>query len=175
MLMATICISCSDDDPSAPSAIQNDLVFTRADQSAIVFSSASLLFVWCGPWEEGAIPTPALHIIFGSSGPDDPFWMLRVVVTDVIVGVPMLFPNDFVFNNPRNADFFVADQADNPKNECSSQDSRSSGSITFQQFECIIGGTVQFSMDAVIGSEFGTGPSVSVAGSFKATVSSPTP
>jgi len=129
--------------------------------------------VWCGPWEEGVVPTQTLHIVFGGPGPDDPAWHLRAVVTDVVPGSPSVFPNNFVWDDPRNVDLYIADLADNPKNELSTQDTRSSGSITFQALQCIHGGAVQFSIDAVVGSEFGSGPFVTVTGSFRAIVGSP--
>ena len=166
---AAFSVSCGEESPSGLGAAQNGLVFTRADQSGIVFSSAAVLQVWCGPWEEGTTPTQSLQILFGGPGAEDPRWSLRTVVADVTIGVPLGFPNGFVFDQPKDVDLFLSD----PSNELSTQDSRSSGSLTFQKLQCGSGGEVQFSIDAVIGSEFGDGPSVSVTGSFQAEVGQP--
>lgn len=167
-------VSCTSNTPSGPGTIQNALLFTRSsDQSVLAFSNAALLYVWCGEWEEGAIPAQSLHIAFGGPDAADPTWSLRAVVADVSVGVPLTFPNTFIFDQPKNVDFFVNDSLDNPKNECSTQDIRSSGSITFQQLQCLTGGVVQFSINAEIGSEFGNGPSVNVVGTFQAIVGQP--
>lgn len=168
--LASMSMSCSESNPSGAGGggggAQISLVFTRADQSVVAFSSAAVLFVWCGPWEEGTIPTESLKIIFGGPGAGDPIFRARVVVADVAIGVPLAFPNNFVFDEPKDADLFLFD----PSNELSTQDDESSGSITFQKLDCGSGGEVQFSIDAVIGSEFGGGPTVSVTGSFQGEV-----
>ena len=85
----------------------------------------------------------------------------------------MPFPNTFIFDQPRNADLFLFD----PSNELSTQADGSSGSITFQQLNCATGnnGVVEFTINAVIGSEFGDGPSVTASGSLKASVGAPPP
>lgn len=150
----------------------NTLIFTRADQSQIAFASDPLVFVWCGPWEEGVVPiaTPSLQILFrGPSFAADPRWHLRVVVADVIPGQPLTFPNEFVFDQPKDVDLFVSD----PPNELSTQAGGSSGSVTFQKLRCGAGGVVRLSIDALIGSEFGDGPPVRVTGSFSAAVGQP--
>lgn len=53
-------------------------------------------------------------------------------------------------------------------NEASTQTGRSSGSITFSELDC--DGDVGFTIDAVVGSEFGNGPAVRMSGSFAAPV-----
>lgn len=55
-------------------------------------------------------------------------------------------------------------------NELSTAESESSGSITFQEVSCERGGAVRFAIDAVVGSEFGGGPTMRVTGSFRGTV-----
>jgi hypothetical protein len=170
---ASLSLSCSESSPSGPGATQNSLVFTRADRSEISFSSDAFLYVWCGPWEEGLVVTPSVQVLFGGPGPGDPRWHLRAVVADVTIGQPLAFPNGFVFDLPKDVDLFVADLSDDPANELSSQDARSSGSITFQKLQCGSGGEIQFSIDAVIGSEFHDGPSVNVRGTFRAAIDPP--
>jgi hypothetical protein len=155
--------ACGDSDPAGPgSAIQNDLIFTRADGSTIAFAGSSALEISCGSWEAGMVATPSLQVrLSGQTG-----WHLRAVLDDVAIGQPLSFPNGFIWDQPQNVDLFILDVP----NELSTQDGRSSGSITFQVLSCVSGGQVSFTIDAVIGSEFGNGPSVTVTGSFNAPV-----
>jgi hypothetical protein len=170
LLLAVLGCGDSTESPTGPEPV-NDLVFTREDQSQIAFPNDASLFVWCGPWEEGFVPTPSLQILFGSPGPAAPYWHLRAVVADVTPGQPLTFPNEFVFDQPKDVDVFVGD----PPNELSTQAGGSSGSLTFQELQCGAGGRVSFTIDAVIGSEFGDGPPVSVTGSFSAPIGQPPP
>lgn len=162
-------LACSDKTPSGPGADLNTLVFTRADHSVIAFASGAQVFVWCGPWEEGFVATPSLQILFGGPAQADPRWHLRAVVADVAVGQPLPFPNGFIWDQPKDVDVFLADAP----NELSTTQSPANGSVTFQRFQCGSGGSVEFSIDAVLGSEFWDGPSVGVSGSFRAAVGQP--
>jgi len=166
--MSALLLSCGDDDndPTGPGPIESNLVFTREDQTVISFSSDAQLFVWCGPWEEGEVDTPSLHVLF--AGLEDG-WQLSAVIADVTLGEPLLFPNSFIFDQPKDVHIFVLD----PPNELSTQESESGGSITFQQLGCGSGGEVQFSIDAVIGSEVTDGTPVSVTGTFRAPIGQP--
>jgi len=167
--LATVSLAaaCSDNSPTETEVPvnENTLVFTRANQSTITFASGSQLRVWCGPWETGLVPTPAVHAVYSGSGPSDPGWMMTAVVANVVIGTPLTFPNIFIFDQPRNAEFFIND----PPNELSSGESASSGSITFQQLNCSTGGRVAFTMSATLASEVG-GQSVSVSGKVSAAV-----
>ena len=122
-----------------------------------------------GAWEEGLIPTASLQIFFGGPTASDPRWHLRAVMADVTIGEVLLFPNNFIWDQPKDVDIFIYD----PPNELSTQDYQSGGSITFQQLQCGSGGGIRFSIDAVIGSEFGDGPSVAVSGTFQAPIGVP--
>jgi len=144
---------------------ENTLVFTRANQSTITFANGSQLRVWCGPWEPGAVPTPAVHVVYSGPGAADPGWMMTAVVANVVIGTPLMFPNTFPFDQPKNAEFFVND----PPNELSSGELASSGSITFQQLNCSTGGRVTFTVSATLASEVG-GQSVAVSGKVSAPV-----
>lgn len=166
---AALPLACGDGDPSGPGSVQNDLVFTRADQSRIAFSSGALLFVWCGAWEEGVVATPSLQVLFGGPTAGDPHWHLRAVVADVTLGEPLPFPNSFIWDQPKDADLFVGD----PPNELSTSEGQSSGSITFHQLQCGSGGEVRFSIDAEVGSELFGAPSVAVTGTFRAPIGQP--
>jgi hypothetical protein len=164
---ASLVVACSDSKPTETEVPvdENTLVFTRANQSTITFANGSQLRVWCGPWEPGAVPTPAVHVVYSGTGAGDPGWMMTAVVADVVIGTPLTFPNAFPFDQPRNAQLFIND----PPNELSSAESASSGSVTFQQLNCSTGGRVAFTTSATLASEVG-GPSVSVSGKLSAPV-----
>ena len=151
--------------PTEPGAVENSLVFTRANQSQISFPSGALLRVWCGPWDN-IVATPSLQILFAAPGGPSAYWHLKAVVSDVTVGIPLTFPNHFTFSQPRNVDIFVLD----PPNELATNTDKSTGSITFQKLNCGTGSEVQFSINATIGSEFGNGPSITVAGTFRSPI-----
>lgn len=160
--------SCGNDLPLAvePALAVNNIVFTRANQSRITFASGAKLYVWCAAWEPGLINTPSIHVAYGGPAATDPFWQLSAVVADVKIDQPISFPNTFVFDQPKNADLFLSD----PTNELSTQAGGSSGAISFQRLTCAGAGEVQFSINAIIGSEFGGGPSVHASGNFRGAV-----
>ena len=167
---AALSVSCSDSGPSDPSPVQGMLVFTRADNSRLSFAKGAAVSVWCAPWEEGVVATPSLQILFGQKA-DEPHWWLHAAVADVTIGQALAFPNNFVWDQPKGVDIFVGDPVG--PNELSTQAGGSGGSITFQQLDCGNGGGVEFTIDAVIGSEFGNGPSIGVSGDFRAPVGGP--
>jgi hypothetical protein len=155
-------MGCGDDasGPSNTSSDENDLVFERTDGSRIGFKPE--VYVWCGPWEEGEIPVPALHIRgWGDGGR---YWSLRAVLDDVEPGESFEFPNFFVWNEPVGADIFIADGS----NELSTAQPESHGWIIFEKVECGPIGTVRFSIDAVLGSEYHGGDSLKVHGGLSA-------
>jgi hypothetical protein len=92
-----------------------------------------------------------------------------VVVDDVTIGEQMSFPNSFVWDQPTGVAVFVSD----PPNECSTAELDAGGYVVFQRFDCGDAGQLQFSIDAVLGSEYGDGPPITVRGTFKAPVSRP--
>lgn len=157
-VMAAVLASCG--DPAGPSA-QNDLVFQRADGTIISFPATT--YVWCGEWEVGEVPAPSVHVFVGSAQSG---WKLTGVRADIAVGQPITFPNNFIWDAPERADLFIFD----PPNELSTQSDDSSGSVTFTKLDCSTGGEVAFTLDVVVGSEFGDLPPVSVSGTFSGRV-----
>lgn len=155
LFVAVMAFGCGS-DPTGPQ-VQNDLVFEREDNTVIAFSGTAR--VWCGPWEPGEVAAQSVHVLVGNAQGG---WKLMAVVDDITVGVPVTFPNTFIFDDPDGADLFILD----PPNELSTQAEDSSGSITFTEIDCTAGGEVAFTIDAVIGSELGGQPTVSVTGSL---------
>jgi hypothetical protein len=168
VLGAMLLLSSCGKSPTGPDSVENSLVFTRANQSRISFPSGAQLFAWCGPWDS-LVATPSVQVLFAAatiSGAPDPSWHLKAVASDVTVGTPRTFPNLFISDQPKGVDIFVLD----PPNELSTSTDNSSGSITFQKLNCGTGGEVQFSINATIGSEFGDGPSITMAGAFRSPI-----
>lgn len=167
LLIATALLfaaGCDSSEPAGPSGAHNDLVFERENGSTITFADETS--VWCGAWEAGEVSAPSVHVLVGGvpSG-----WKVTAVRADVVIGQPITFPNTFIWDDPDGADMFILD----PPNELSTQSSDSSGRITFTELDCTIGGTVAFTIDAIVGSEFGDLPAVSVTGSFSGRVGQP--
>ena len=155
---------CGDENNLKPvGCAYNQLVFTREDGSGIVFSPIARTYVWCGPWEQYDVPDHALHIWFGSSAPAGG-WVLKAVVADINIGDTLLFPNYFIWDQPDSVHLFLYD----PPNELATNTEESSGFIVFHSLPCPEGGMVDFSIDAVLGSEYGDMPWVAVSGRFRA-------
>jgi hypothetical protein len=161
IVIAAALVSCG--DPAGPST-QNDLVFQRANGTIIAFPATT--YVWCGAWEEGEVPAPSVHVFVGSAQSG---WKLTGVRADIALNQPIAFPNTFIWDAPEKADLFIYD----PPNELSTQSDDSSGSVTFTKLDCSTGGEVAFTLNAVVGSEFGDLPSVSVSGTFSGRVGAP--
>jgi hypothetical protein len=157
LAFCTVVVGCNDRDPVAPVASANNVAIRLEDGTAITF--ASTVRAWCGPWEGGLIPEPTVHVVVGSATAR---WEFRAVRRDVRIGEELTFPNTFIWDQPRGAEIFVHD----PPNELSTQTSGSSGGVVIEHLDCRGGGGVRFRVDAVIGSEFGDLPGVTVTGSF---------
>jgi hypothetical protein len=150
------------------------LVFSRADGSEIDIPGRAV--VWCGPWND-MIPAQALQIAAIEGVEPAPgqewfsYWRVWAIVADVRTGKPVTFPNEFVWNKPRRAEIFVGDFP--TENEASSKQEGSSGHIVFRKATCELGGEVEFTIDAAIGSEFGDNEPILAAGTFRGVVGEP--
>jgi len=163
---------CSDEEelPSSPpfEGVENNLVFTRSDDSEIEFGDYTL--VWVGYWES-MVKVDALHIIVSDSWPPSSpvrYWRLKAVIDDIVIGEKLEFPINFVWNDPREVMLFAYDEP----NELSSQEEESRGWITFHKLRTSGSGEVHFTIDAVLGSEYHDGDSCSVQGTFRASIGS---
>jgi hypothetical protein len=151
-----------------PGQVENNIVFTLPEGGTFRFRD--VVFVWCGPWEEGHVEVQTLHIMVGFD-PDtlvegEPIWNLRAVISDVASGQIIQFPNTFIWNEPEGVDVFVG----SPYLEYSTQGEGSSGSLKFQKLEPYVGGEIQFSVDAYIAREYGGGGPVRMTGTFRARI-----
>ena len=166
MALVFMLVGCGDDDTvNPPGRTNNSLVFTREDGSEVEFPAAAQAFVWCGPWEQDEVPVLSLHVWFGS--PEQPGgWALRAVVSDIEIGDTLRFPNYFIWDQPDSVHLFLLD----PPNELATNTEESDGFIVFRRLPCPSGTAVDFSIDAVMGSEYGDMPPVTVRGRFTAQV-----
>jgi hypothetical protein len=164
-------IGCGDGKSTKPPS--NDggqLLFTRADSSVIRFQPSTKTYVWCGDWEAEEVPVPSLHIWVGTPGSDQPAWYLRAVSDEVDLERQLPFPNTFLWDEPHGVHIFLLD----PPNELGTDTEGSSGWIAFHRLSCA-GRVVDFSIDAVLGSELGDMPAVKVRGRFTGSVTGPPP
>lgn len=155
-------VGCGDDSngPVYSFSVENNLVFERTDGSRIGFKPEVL--IWCGAWEEGDVPVAAFHIRgWGDGGR---YWSLRAVLDDIEPGERIDFPNFYIWDEPAGVDIFIFDEP----NELSTAQPESHGWIMFEKIECGAVGAVQFSIDAVLGSEYHDGDSLKVHGSLSA-------
>jgi hypothetical protein len=168
MALVLMLAGCGDDDTVKPPAgIDNSLVFTREDSSVVEFPADAEAYVWCGPWEND-VPVLSLHVLFGS--PAEPVgWQLQAVVGDIEIGDTLRFPNSFIWNQPDGVFLFLLD----PPNELATSTVVSGGFVVFHRLPCKSGTTVDFSIDAIMGSEYGEMPPVTVRGRFAAQVTGP--
>ena len=162
LALVLLLIGCGDDGAGKPSGHTNGpLVFTREDGSRVEFPAAAETFVWCGPWEPEEVPAPSLHVWFGNleqpSG-----WSLKAVLSDIALEDTLRFPNYFAWDQPDSVHIFLLDLP----NELATDTDESSGFIVFHRIPCPGGTTVDFSIDAILGSELGDMPPVSVRGRF---------
>ncbi|MCX5801301.1 MAG: hypothetical protein NTX17_07950 [Candidatus Eisenbacteria bacterium] len=171
IVLVPMLAGCGDDDTVKPSGGTNgSLVFTRENGSVVEFSAAAETFVWCGPWETDLVPVPSLHVWFGSLEQPEG-WVLRAVVRDIEIGDTLRFPNYFVWDQPDSVHLFLLDLP----NELATDTEESGGFIVFHHLPCSGGMIVDFSIDAVMGSEYWDMPPVTVRGRFTARVTGPLP
>lgn len=146
---------------AAAPAAEAGLVFKRPGGSEIQFAGTPR--AWCGPWDD-QVARPSLHVALRNARRG---WELSAVRRDLTVGGRIEFPNDFVSTRPHGAQLFAFDGAV----EASSTEEESSGSIAFSQVSCRLGDVIEFSVDAVLGSELFNGRPVRVSGTYRGHVS----
>ncbi len=171
IILITLLTGCGDDGSPGPGCGDpcNSLVFTREDSSVIEFPASAETYAWCGDWNPEQVPVPALHVWFGTLESAEAGWRMRAVVDDIELETPLPFPITFVWDQPEGVHMFLND----PPNELATDTEDASGTITFHQLPCPDGKTVEFSIEAVLGSEYGDMPSVAVTGSFTGNLASP--
>jgi hypothetical protein len=173
IVLSLALVACGDggvgSEATNPIPEETGLVFQRADGSS--FETRGHPLVWCGPWND-VISQHALHVIGGlrhQAGDDwSTYWQLWATPRDVTEGTPVRFPGDYTFDDPSGVVFFVGDAETG--NEASTTGEDSSGKIVFSQFSCDVGSPIEFTIDAVVDSEFGDADPIAVTGTFRGVV-----
>jgi len=156
-------LGCDDKTTNTTNNVDNRLVLMRENGSEIEFGENATAYVWCGEWESEVVQDYSLHVWFGSLGSSGG-WVLKAVVADLTIGDTLRFPNHFIWDHPDSVHIFLYD----PPNELATNTEESSGYIVFHSLPCPGGGNVDFTIDAVLGSEYGDMPWVSILGRFTA-------
>jgi hypothetical protein len=171
LLAAALSIACDKDHgpnaigPVPPTVITDSLAFTRADSTNVTMGATSL--VCCGLYDPSFVNEQAMRIVMYDPANQKPGWQILILIDRAQAGAVTTLPTTVV--PPSKVPYvsmFVADLG----NELSSDTQESSGTITVHSFRCTPT-TIQidFSLDAILGSEFGGGPSMGVKGAFQAT------
>ena len=165
-------VSCGDDDKNPANGVagptQNEIIdsLTFERQAGTSISMGTDLAICCGIWEPGYIDKNALKILFYDSSMQEAGWRFFILVDEIAEDSSYMLPTSeagqsaismFVFDVPTG-------------NELNSDTDESSGSVTINSFSCGPPVTIDFTIDATIGSEYFQGPSVSVTGTFRCTV-----
>jgi hypothetical protein len=153
-------------------ALQNRLVFRRVDGSEIEMSGRPI--AWCGP--DDSIPGTVLQVaaIMGLKRTEDEwfsYWHVWAIPADVAEGKPISFPPPRAWGDERGVQIFVGDSA--TENEASTSGEDSGGEIVFSQASCKVGAPIEFTVDAVIDSEFFDGDPVKAEGTFRGVLEPP--
>ena len=153
----------------APTAPENAITFTRPDGSAITFPGG--VRAWCGPWPDAPRGPQGIHVQVGARSLARPrsFWIMSAVLRDAARQATVRFPYD-IPPRPAGAVLFAVD-APRRANELASSADGSSGSMRFEAASCSGRRAIAFTVDAVLGSEFGGAEPVSVRGRFAAQLS----
>ena len=152
--------------PASLPADQNRLVFRREDGSEIEMPGRPI--AWCGP--DDVRPGTVLQVaaIDGVKRTSDErfsYWYVWAVPEDVEEGESISFPLPRAWDDARGVQIFVGDSVTD--NEASTSGEDSSGQISFSQATCEIGAPIEFTVDAVIDSEFYDGDPVKANGTFR--------
>lgn len=170
-----VCVaSCGDDDPAEPgtgtpeNSVQNELTFTRQNGTPLMMGAE--FAICCGAWEPGYDESPTLKIFFYDpllwTDPNqaESFWKLFIVMDKL--GTEQAY--DFPTTSESPLRMFLYDTAS--RNEVSGEEEESSGTITIERLNCGPPVRIKFTIDAVLGSEYHMGSTVTVTGTFTATV-----
>jgi hypothetical protein len=174
-LLALLALAgCGEETPGDHGRAAQGLVFERADGSKIEMPGRPL--VWCGPWND-EIPERALQVAAIGGIERQPgekwftYWHLWAIPAHIDDQAAVGFPGNYTFDDPSGVVLFVGDTE--TKNESSSNGDDSSGQIVFAQASCDVGAPIEFTIDAVIDSEFSDGDLVTAKGTFHGVVEPP--
>ncbi len=170
LLAAVLSVACGkDDEPNAPepvtTTVADSLVFKRADSTTVEMGATP--FVCCGLYDPGFVNERAMRIVMYDPANQKPGWQVLVLIDRAQAGATTTLPTAVV--PPSKVEYvsmFVADLG----NELASDTDESSGTIVVRSFSCSATAIqIDFSVDAILGSEFAGAPQMRVQGTFQAT------
>jgi hypothetical protein len=169
VVTAAILVACTrDENPNAPgpaTVVADSLEFSRADSTVVEMGTTPL--VCCGLYDPSFVNERAIRIVLYDPANQKPGWQILILLDRAQAGAITTLPTTPVApSKVPYVSMFAADIG----NELSSDVEESSGTITVHSFSC--GSTtieIDFSVDAILGSEFGDGPAMAVKGTFRAT------
>jgi len=161
--------ACHKKKPNEPvpveTVIESSLVFQRADSTFVAMGETPL--VCCGLYDPGFVNERAMRITFFDPAGQKSGWQFLILIDRAQAGATTTLPTVVVA--PAKVEYvsmFVSD----PPNELASDTSESSGTIVLHSFSCTdTAMSLDFTVDAVLGSEFSDGPQMRVTGTFRAT------
>jgi hypothetical protein len=152
--------------PPPATVISDSLTFTRAgDTTALAMGTTPL--VCCGLYDRGFVNEHAMMVVLYDAGNQKPGWQIVILTDHAQAGTIYTLPTPVV--PPSKVPYvsmFVADST----NELNSDTQESSGTITVNSFRCTQTAIeIDFTVNAILGSEYWDGPSMGIQGTFKAT------
>jgi len=177
LLLATtaLVLACGEDHtPNRPgsvtTAVRDSLTFTRADTMNVgPVEMGSSPLVCCGLYDPSFVNERAMRIVMYDPANQKAGWQILILIDRAQQGETVTLPTTVVApSKVERISMFVADIPTG--NELSSESEGSTGTITVHSFRCTATAIqIRFSVDAVLGSEFWDGPSMTVHGSFEGT------
>lgn len=151
---------------------ENTITFHGTDGHKVEMPAET--YVWCGPWDPLNSAEPALHVYVGrvdNGRRISPLWSLDATLHGTPRGRPARLPT-LVEEDPRpqGVTLFAA-WGTNQEN--SSQEEDSHGRLVVNELRCGQAGSVAFSVDATLGSEYHDGSPIRVRGRFVSPLTDP--
>ena len=173
---ASLFLACGDDgtavkpepepEPFPGTVVQDSLVFQRSDSTIIEMGTTPL--VCCGLFDPGFVNEPAMRVVLYDSAFQKAGWQIIILTNRAVPGATTTLPTTVVPPSKiEHVSMFVTTALGG---EWSSATEESSGSIVVHSFQCT-STTIRldFSVDAILGSEV-AGPSpIRARGTFRAT------
>ncbi|HEX7076869.1 MAG TPA: hypothetical protein VF363_00435 [Candidatus Eisenbacteria bacterium] len=171
LVVAMLFLACGKDmgrhatEPVPETVVVNTIVFQRPDSSAVAMGTTPI--ACCGLYDPGFVNEKAMRIVLYDPANQGPGWQILILVDRAQAGVTTTLPTSVV---PPSKAPYVTMFATTTAGEWSSDTEESSGTIIVHSFRCT-STTIQidFSVDAVLGSELAGGPQMRVQGAFQAT------
>jgi hypothetical protein len=166
----TLFAACGKDEknpvtPVTATTIETDSLQFMLGDSVLEMGSTSL--ACCGLYDPSFVNERAMRVLFYDPAGQKPGWQILILIDHAQQGETVSLPTvvEPPSKIPRISMF-----ATTLGNDVSSNAAASTGTITVHSFRCTsVAIHIDFSVDAVLGSELGGGGSITVQGTFRAT------